>query len=413
MSREEQAMSSQAHAVPGVDFTAGFANYRSMPSRRPPRSAPRRVRLPRYAVIMAGGHGTRFWPRSRQRLPKHLLSITGRQTLLQDTARRLCPLSSLRRLLIVTNTAHAAEVRRQLPRLAPEQVLIEPVGRNTLACIALAAASIAAGVPDAIMIVAPSDHAIKDTSAFRKSLEAACVLAASHDCLVTLGVEPTRADTGYGYVQVGRAIAENAAGAHWVRRFHEKPSSAVAKRYVANGRYLWNSGIFVWKVSAFHQALERCAPQVRRALGRLWNGQAARTRSGRASEREIARAYRRLPAVSVDVAVMQHLTALRQPQPRVAVVPARFDWNDVGTWVAVPELWGYDKAGNAALGPTLPIDAHDCIVYSPQHLVALLGVKDLIVVESDDALLVCARDRAQDVRQITDALKKRGWSRYL
>jgi mannose-1-phosphate guanylyltransferase len=408
MSREEQAMSSQGQTLPGVDFTARFANYRSMPSRRPPRAAPRRVRLPRYAVIMAGGHGTRFWPRSRQRLPKHLLSITGRHTLLQDTARRLLPLSSLRHLLIVTNAAHAAEVRRQLPRLAPAQVLIEPVGRNTLACIALAAAWIARETPDALMIVAPSDHAIKATAVFRKSLAAACALAASHDCLVTLGVRPTRADTGYGYVEVGRAIADNAAGAHWVRRFHEKPSAAVATRYVRSGRYLWNSGIFVWKVSAFHQALERCAPQVKRALGGLWSG-----RSTRSNERELARVYRRLPAVSVDVAVMQRLTALRDPRPRIAVVPAQFDWNDVGTWVAVPELWGYDKAGNAALGPTLPIDAHDCIVYSPQHLVALLGVKDLIVVESDDALLVCARDRAQDVRQITDALKNRGWSRYL
>jgi len=379
-----------------------------MTQRLKARSVRSRAAVPRYVVIMAGGHGTRFWPRSRRRVPKQLLSIAGRHTMLQETVRRLLPLVSWQRMLVVTNAEHADEVRRQLPHLGPDQVLVEPVGRNTLPCVVLAAEWIAARVPDALMIVVPADHVIKDAVALRRALSAACSLAARRDCLVTLGVQPTRPDPGYGYVEVGRSVDGGSAAAHWVRRFHEKPTAVVAKRYVASRRYLWNSGMFVWKASVFRQAVERCAPEVQRALRGIWAHPAA------ASARRLARVYRALPSVSVDVAVMQPITARPVVDGlRVAVLPAAFDWNDVGSWVAMPEVWGCDPAGNAAIGRLLALETSDSIVYSPERLIALVGVKDLIVVDSHDALLICARDRAQDVRKVTHIIEERGWSRYL
>jgi mannose-1-phosphate guanylyltransferase len=378
---------------------------RMVAARRPrPKAAPRH--LPRYAVIMAGGQGTRFWPRSRRPLPKQLLAIGGRRTLLQETVRRLVPLFPWRRVLVVTNAEHATEVHRQLPRIPADQILVEPEGRNTLACIALAGEWIRERVGDAVMTVVPADHVIKDAAALRRTLDAALKLAEGRDCLVTLGIEPTRPETGYGYIEAGGAIGAVTPPAQWVRRFHEKPAAAVAKRYVASGRYLWNSGMFVWKASVFHAALERCAPAVPDALRGVW-------RSSRGAQSRLRRAYRTLPAVSVDIGLMQPITRLAPPAPRVAVVRADFDWNDVGSWMAMPELWGCDAAGNASLGKLVSVEAGDSIIYSPDRLVALVGVRNLIVVDSPDALLICSRERAQDVRVVTRELQRRGWARYL
>jgi mannose-1-phosphate guanylyltransferase len=383
---------------------------RRMAAARRPRPATPPRHLPRYAVIMAGGQGTRFWPRSRRRLPKQLLPITGRRTLLQETARRLVPLFAWRRVLVVTNAAHAAEVHRQLPRIPADQILVEPEGRNTLACIALAGEWIRERVGDAVMTVVPADHVIKDVATLRRTLRAALNLAEGRDCLVTLGIEPTRPETGYGYIEAGGAIGgltpPALLAAQWVRRFHEKPAATVAKRYVASGRYLWNSGMFVWKASVFHAALELCAPDVPNALRGIWI-------TSRGVQPRLRRAYRKLPAVSVDVGLMQPITRMAPPAPRVAVVRADFDWNDVGSWMAMPDLWGCDAAGNASLGKLVSVEAGDSIIYCPDRLVALVGVRNLIVVDSPDALLICSRERAQDVRAVTRELQRRGWARYL
>ena len=357
---------------------------------------------------MAGGHGTRFWPRSRRRLPKQLLPITGRRTLLQETARRLLPAFPWERMLVVTSRDQGREVRRQLPRLPANHVLMEPTGRNTAPCIALAAEWIAARQPDAIMAVVPADHVIDSGAALRRALGAACGLAARSDTLVTLGIKPTRPETGYGYIEVAERIARHAPDMYWVRRFHEKPSAPVARRYLASGRHLWNSGMFVWRASVFRQALQNHLPDLRRALDGFWTS----TPAGKRAQR-LARVYRSLPSVSVDAGIMQPLTAARHASQRVAVVPVRFGWNDVGSWIAMPDIWGHDRAGNAAVGKVLPVATKNSIVYSPERLVALVGVTDLIVVDSADALLICARDRAQDVRKVTDELKRRGWSKYL
>ena len=252
----------------------------------------------------------------------------------------------------------------------------------------------------------PADHIIKDAVTLRRTLRAALELAESHGCLVTLGIEPTRPETGYGYIEAGRQIAGAAPPAHWVRRFHEKPAASVARRYLASGRYAWNSGMFVWQASVFHAALEQCAPDVPRALRGIWQ-------SSRGVRQRLQRAYRQLPSVSVDVALMQPITRMAPPAPRVAVVHADFDWNDVGSWLAMPDLWGCDAAGNASFGTLVSVDAGDSIVYSPDRLVALLGVRNLIVVDSPDAVLICPRERAQDVREVTRELQRRGWLRYL
>lgn len=371
----------------------------------PPAKVPR---LPRYAVIMAGGQGTRFWPRSRRRLPKQLLPIAGGRTLLQETAHRLLPAFAWPRMLIVTNREQADEVGRQLPHLPANHVLVEPMGRNTAPCIALAAEWIAAREPDAIMAVVPADHVIDSGTALRRTLRAACSLAARADTLVTLGITPTRPETAYGYIEVAERISRDSPAMYWVRRFHEKPSARVARRYVAGGRHLWNSGMFVWRASVFRRALEEYLPDVRRAFEGFWT-----TTSAVRRQRQLARVYRSLPSVSVDVGIMQPLTAARSRVVRVAVVPAKFGWNDVGSWIAMPDIWGCDRAGNAVTGKVLAVATKNSIVYSPERLVALVGVTDLIVVDSADALLICARDRAQDVRKVTDELNKRGWLKYL
>ena len=378
-----------------------------MAADRSSKRAPQRtVLLPRYAVVMAGGQGTRFWPRSRGRVPKQLLRITGRHTLLQETVRRLVPLCSWRHILVVCSREHAAEVRRQLPRVPANQILVEPTGRNTAPCIALAAAWIAQRVGDALMIVAPADHVIQDEARLRQTLHAACDLAAAHDCLVTLGIEPTRAETGYGYIEVGQVIDRRQPDSLWVHRFHEKPSARLAKRYVAGGRHLWNSGIFVWKASVFRTALQRYLPDVENTLAGVWG-------SARGAAQRLRKAYRALPSVSADVGLMQPIASARRAPTRVAVVRARFDWNDVGSWGAMPEIWGCDATGNASVGTIVPIETTGAVVYSPDRIVALVGVHDVIVVDSPDALLICARERAQDVRRVTEVLKQRGLSRYL
>lgn len=256
------------------------------------------------------------------------------------------------------------------------------------------------------MLVAPADHVIKDERALHDTLRAAGDLAVARDCLVTIGVEPTRAETGYGYVEVGDVIDSRQPDSLWVRRFHEKPSPRVARRYLAGGRHLWNAGIFVWKASVVRRALQRYLPEVAGPLSGVWRGPRDRAQ-------HLRRAYAALPAVSIDVGMMQPIASARRPPARVAVVRARFDWSDVGNWGAMPEIWGCDDTGNATVGSVVPIETTGSVVYSPDRLVALVGVKDIIIVDSPDALLVCARDRAQDVRRVSEVLKARGLSRYL
>jgi mannose-1-phosphate guanylyltransferase len=340
---------------------------------------------------MAGGSGTRFWPRSRRRTPKQLLHVTGARTLLQTTADRLARFVDPARMLVVTHRDHAAAVRRQLPEIGTRNVLVEPLGCNTAPCLALAALEIAARDRDATFFTVPADHAIADPRAFQATVLEALGWARHAASAVTIGIEPTAPETGFGYIRVGEAIGGRT---HRVRAFVEKPSLARARRFVASGEYLWNSGMFAWRVATVLDLLDRHLPammvQLRRAVG------TPRPRRTAA----IARAYRAIAPISIDHGVMEKADD-------VLVVRGAFGWNDIGSWAALADLAGRDGR------PVVAIDAARYVVSSPDRLVALVGVDDLIVVDAPDALLICHRERAQDVRRVVQELERRGLHGYL
>jgi mannose-1-phosphate guanylyltransferase len=347
---------------------------------------------------MAGGAGTRFWPRSRAHAPKQLLPIVGGRTMLAETIARLVPPFARRDLMVVTVRAHARAVRAAVPGLGRSAVLVEPVGRNTAAAIALAALHVARRDPRATMLVLPADHAIGDVATFRADVQAGLALAERTGALVTFGVPPTRPETGYGYIRPGRAVGGAGRRAAWVARFIEKPDRRRAETLLRQGGVLWNAGIFAFRVDAILAALGRHLPAV---LAPLAAAVAGRDR------RALARAYRKVPAVSIDTGVLERAE-------RVAVVRTRFAWSDVGSWAAVEPFWRTPGNGrNAVRGRVLPIDSRGCVVDSADRLVALVGVEDLVVVDAPDAVLVCRKDRAQDVRMVVDELRRRRLVRYL
>jgi len=271
-------------------------------------------------------------------------------------------------------------------------VLVEPEARNTAAAIALAALHIARRAPDAVMAVLPADHAISRLGLFRRDLALALDVAERRSALVTIGVEPTHPETGYGYIRVGEPLPGTRGRAARVESFIEKPDRARAEALLAEGRVLWNSGIFAWRVDVILRALRRQLPGVIEPL--------------EAAGRNLAAAYRRLPAISIDHGVLEHAA-------EVAVVRARFGWSDVGSWATVAALWSGGNGRNVLRGRALPIDSRGCLIDSPERLVAVLGVDDLVIVDTPDAVLVCRKDRAQDVRLIVDELRRRGLGRYL
>ncbi|MFZ0880013.1 MAG: mannose-1-phosphate guanylyltransferase [Candidatus Acidiferrales bacterium] len=356
--------------------------------------------LPCCAVLLAGGRGTRFWPRSRMRTPKQLLNITGKDTMLRETAARLAPLFSPQHLWVVTNEEQAAAVRRELPRVPPAQVLAEPVGRNTAAAIALAAFHLQRRHGDALMAVLPADSYIADAPRYRRLVRAAIELARTPGNLVVLGIPPSRPETGYGYIERGRPAGRpRGSVAFTVKRFTEKPALPLAKRYAASGRYFWNAGMFFWRVSTFLENLGRFLPSTHAALSSL-----AESIGTRRYARELRRIYPRLEAISVDYAIMEPATR-EGKTPRIFVIPAKIGWSDIGSWAAVYELLAPHESANVSRGPSFSLDATGNFFWSPAKFVAAIGVHDLVVVETPDALLLCPRDRTQDVGKIVKWLE--------
>jgi mannose-1-phosphate guanylyltransferase len=363
-----------------------------------------------YAVIMAGGAGTRFWPASRKARPKQLLPLAGSEPLIRQCAKRLLPLCSWDRIYVSTGQHLVEPTLAVLPEVGRDRLLVEPVGRNTAPCIGWAAATIARRDPSAVVMALPSDPHVGDAAAFQVALELA-VASARSGVITTVGIEPTHPETGYGYIEAGEA--SNVAGARRVKRFVEKPDRQRAAEFVASGRYFWNSGMFFFRAADMLGAIDQHLPELGEGL-RLIDREAEQGREAEA----VARLFPTLPAVSIDHGVMEHMTDL-------AVVPASFGWSDIGSWLAAAELAPRDDAGNGAPPGSVLIRARDNYVVdlrsaadarsaqSPragraERVIALVGVRDLVVVQTDDALLVLDRAEAQDVKLVVEQLQKRG-----
>ncbi len=352
-----------------------------------------------YAIIMAGGAGTRFWPMSRHERPKQLLSLFGPQTLLAQTVDRIAPLTSPERTLIITGAHLVDAVRQILPQIPPENVIAEPVGRNTAPCVGLAAQIVrhrAGADADPLIGVFPADHHVERPEAFRRAIADALDAAAHPGAIVTLGIKPDRPETGYGYIR--HAPSPNAP-AHPVLRFVEKPDRPTAERYLADGDHLWNAGLFFFRASTMIAEIQRQLPDLDRKLTQI--ADAFGDDDGGADA--LARLFPTIDPVSIDYGVMEGA-------PDVKVVPVEAGWSDVGHWAALPDLLGTDSKGTVLRGEVVAVDLHDTAAFNedPNHLLALVGLRDLIVVHTPDATLVLHRDRAQDVRAVVDALKASG-----
>ncbi|HEV7824315.1 MAG TPA: mannose-1-phosphate guanylyltransferase [Mycobacteriales bacterium] len=352
------------------------------------------------AVVPAGGSGTRLWPLSRAHAPKFLHDLTGGgRSLLQSTVDRLGPLAPPERTFVITGGAHAVAVARQLPSVPAENVLVEPSPRDSAPAIGLAAAVLHERDPDGVMGSFASDHVVLDRPAFVAALQAAIEVAATGR-LVTIGMTPTRPEPGFGYIHRGPALG--LAGAHAVSAFTEKPPYDVARAYVESGEYLWNASMFVWRTSSFLAELARQQPELHDGLRRI----AADWDTPRRDE-TLAGIWPALPRISVDHAVMEGAAA----QGLVATVPAMFGWSDVGDWDGLGMIAG-DGSPVTVLGDTdrvLAVDTTGSVVLPGSgRLVTMLGLRDVVVVDTEDAVLVCSRDRAQEVKGIVDALKARG-----
>ena len=361
-------------------------------------------KLTTHAVILAGGRGTRFWPRSRTRTPKQLLNIVGKDTMLEQTVARLRPLISPDRIWTVTNTEQAVAVKKQLPTAARKRVLTEPIGRNTAAAIALAALHVRhAAKGDALMAVLPADHFIAQPDKYRKIVSAALELAHEPGRMIVLGIPPTRPDTGFGYVErMGDAISSSGFPSFAVRRFTEKPVLDLATQYVASGSYQWNAGMFFWRVSTFLDNLKMFLPKTHKALESL-----AESIGKKTYERCLRSIYPKLENISVDYAILENATRQEGP-PQVYVIPAEVGWSDIGSWGAVYGLLSGDKSadGNVFVTPGYAIDGYGNLVSVPGKFTAVVGIRDLVVVETPDALLIVPRDRAQDVAKIVKWLEE-------
>jgi len=365
--------------------------------------------LATHLVILAGGRGTRFWPQSRTRTPKQLLNIVGQGSMLQQTVERLRPLVPAHRIWTVTNAEQAASLRRQLPTAARKRVLTEPMGRNTAAAIALAAIHVrhAAG-GDALLAVLPADHYIAQPEKYREVVQRALEVARTAGRMVVLGIPPTRPETGFGYIErQGESVGARGKLVFAVRRFTEKPELAAAKEYAASGNFLWNAGMFFWRVSTYLEALKEFLPATH-----AWIEELAQHIGKRSYEARLKRVYPKLENISVDYAVLERAT--QQPgAPRVFVIPAEVGWSDLGSWAAVYELLAKRPGENIFAGPGQSLDAEGNFLWSPGKFVAAIGVHDLVVVETADALLICPRERAQDVGRIVKALEDRKQKKLL
>lgn len=342
---------------------------------------------------MAGGRGERFWPKSRNSCPKQFLSLTSDgETMIQKTVNRLRPLVDAGDIFIVTNAAYTGLVKDQLPDVPAENILAEPCARNTAPCIAFAAAVIGRKYDDAIMLVLPSDHLIGYENIYIKTLKKAVAVAEQGKNLVTVGITPTYPETGYGYINFG----EEKGDAYQVERFVEKPDLPTAKKYLSSGKYLWNSGMFVWKISSIMANMKEFMPDVAEGAGRI-----AASFGSPDFEEVLVREFTAFPSESVDFGIMEKASD-------IYTLPGSFGWDDVGSWLAVERINETDENKNFISGDVIAVDAERTTVCGGKRLIAAIGTEDLIIVDTDDVLLVCSKNNTQDVKKVIAQLKENG-----
>lgn len=356
-----------------------------------------------YAIIMAGGIGSRFWPISRTSYPKQFIDILGTgKTLIQNTYDRFLKICPKENIYVVTNESYTDLVKEQLPDMTDGQILTEPVMRNTAPCVAYGSFKIESLDPDAVIVVAPSDHLILDENAFVSAIEKSLQTATENDCLITLGIKPSRPDTGYGYIQYTDEVINN--DFHKVKTFTEKPTIEIAQTFIQSGDFLWNAGIFVWSAKNIVNAFGTHLPDMHEIFAE------ARTMYNTDNERNhINKAYQQCTNISIDYGIMEKAE-------NVYVLPSEFGWSDLGTWASIYQLAEKDYVGNAVIPAEKVImyDSSNCMVNVPsEKLVVLSGLHNYIVVESNNTLLICPRDQEQQVKQVVADVKQKFGTRYI
>lgn len=347
-----------------------------------------------FGVIMAGGGGTRFWPLSRKAVPKQLLNLTGKEVMVNEACDRLFTVADKKNVFVITNTVQASKMKEVTSgRLSENQVLIEPCARNTAACIGYAAFEILKKHGDGIMVITPSDAYIKNGEEFTRVLKLAAEAAEKNDALVTVGITPTFAATGYGYIRFDK---EDSSAARKVFEFKEKPDEETARSYVDSGMYVWNSGMFVWKASVILEQFRKLLPDVYAGLEKI------AAAMGTADEGKVLEEiYPTLTSISIDYGIMEKAD-------NVLVVPGDFGWSDVGSFDMLGALHEADCEGNVKIGDTITIDSKNCVLCSGKRLISAIGLDNIVVVETDDAVLVCDKNRVQDVKKVVEELTAKG-----
>lgn len=348
---------------------------------------------------MAGGIGSRFWPRSKQKTPKQLLRIFGENSMIQDTVARLEGLVDNNNIYVITNKTQKSEIVSQLKHIPEENIIEEPFGRNTAACIGLASIIIEKKDKDAVTIILPADHIIKDKDTFHKTLNTAAEFAFQSKGLVTIGIPPSRPETGYGYIQIDdESTAENI---YKVLTFAEKPNYATAVRFMESGDFMWNSGMFIWRADAILQEIKNYLPDLSEGLETI-----RKDLETPSYENTLFNVYGLLKSISIDYGIMEK-------SKHVFLIKGEFPWSDVGSWEEVYQLSDKDKEGNAMTGNIYAERTVDSYIYSPDKFTAVIGVENLVIINTQDALLVCRRDNCQDVKKIVDHLKINQMPEYL
>lgn len=344
-----------------------------------------------YTVIMAGGVGSRFWPRSKEKKPKQLIRIVGENTMIQDTVKRLESFVANDHIYVVTNKIQKMRVKEQLPQLPEENIIDEPFGKNTAACIGLASILIKNKNPEAVIITLPADHLIKDDEQFRNCLRIATDFADKSKGLITIGITPNRPETGYGYIQYDEKEFDK--NIYKVLTFAEKPNLATAQRFLQSGDFLWNSGIFIWRVDVILEQIKKFLPDLANGLQNIED-----TIGTNEFENQLVFVYGQLKSISIDYGIMEKAD-------NVFLTKADFYWNDVGNWEAVYEISEKNDDGNAIVGDVYSERTFNSYIFSPRKFTAAIGVENLIIINTSQALLICHRNNAQEVREIVDYLK--------